>query len=166
MRLECPAEFPSSHFQQAIWGLLSLAPLSLLVGLTPMPAKSLALSSLPSSYLRYGGQGKMCCTSLFGYCICIVNLSCLIAASLNRTWILILGMSGLIVLFWFVKGGVALRYLVSSHFQLLNHSYQACLQVLFIGVMSCMYVLWDVIGESYSARVTRSLMETFSKTTR
>ena len=32
-----------------------------------------------------------------------------------RTWILIFGMSGLIVLFWFVAGGVALRYLVSPH---------------------------------------------------
>ena len=29
-----------------------------------------------------------------------------------RTWVLILGMSGLIVLFWFIEGGVALRYLV------------------------------------------------------
>ncbi len=47
-----------------------------------------------------------------------------------RSWLLILGMSGLIVLFWFVAGGVALRYFV-----------------LFIGVMSCMYVVWDVIGQ-------------------
>ena len=31
---------------------------------------------------------------------------------LVRTWLLILGMSGLIVLFWFVAGGVALRYFV------------------------------------------------------
>ncbi len=30
-----------------------------------------------------------------------------------RTWLLILGMSGLIVLFWFVGEGVALRYFVS-----------------------------------------------------
>ncbi len=32
--------------------------------------------------------------------------------SFFRTWALILGMSGLIVLFWFVGGGVALRYFV------------------------------------------------------
>lgn len=31
-----------------------------------------------------------------------------------RSWVLILGVSGLIVLFWFVGGGVALRYLVSA----------------------------------------------------
>ena len=48
----------------------------------------------------------------------------------RSSWALILGMSGLIILFWFVAGGVALRYLV-----------------LFIGVMSCMYVVWDVIGQ-------------------
>ena len=47
-----------------------------------------------------------------------------------RSWLLIFGMTGLIVLFWFVAGGVALRYFV-----------------LFIGVMSCMYVVWDVIGQ-------------------
>jgi hypothetical protein len=30
-----------------------------------------------------------------------------------RTWVLLLGMSGLIVLFWFLKGGEVLRYFVS-----------------------------------------------------
>jgi len=55
------------------------------------------------------------------------------------TWILILGMSGLIVLFWFVKEAVALRYLV-----------------LFIGVMSCMYVLWDVIDDTIARKVNTS----------
>ena len=33
-----------------------------------------------------------------------------------RSWLLILGMSGLIVLFWFVGGGAGLRYLVSIGF--------------------------------------------------
>lgn len=33
-----------------------------------------------------------------------------------RSWILILGMSGLILLFWFVGKGVALRYFVSTGF--------------------------------------------------
>ena len=31
-----------------------------------------------------------------------------------RTWVLLLGMSGLIVLFWFLNGGEVLRFLVSS----------------------------------------------------
>jgi hypothetical protein len=32
----------------------------------------------------------------------------------HRTWALILGMTGLIILFWFVAGSVALRYFVGS----------------------------------------------------
>lgn len=55
------------------------------------------------------------------------------------TWILILGMSGLIVAFWFIKEAVALRFLV-----------------LFIGVMSCMYVLWDVIDDTIARKVNTS----------
>ncbi|KAH8978710.1 peptidase M50B-like-domain-containing protein [Lactarius akahatsu] len=62
------------------------------------------------------------------------------------TWVLLLGMSGLIVLFWFVKGGVALRYLV-----------------LFIGVMSCMYVLWDVIDDTIARKVNSSDASAFAK---
>jgi hypothetical protein len=31
-----------------------------------------------------------------------------------RTWVLLLGMSGLIVLFWLLNGGEVLRYLVSA----------------------------------------------------
>lgn len=55
------------------------------------------------------------------------------------TWLLILGMSGLIILFWFVGESVALRYFV-----------------LFIGVMSCMYVLWDVIDDTIARKVNSS----------
>ncbi|KAJ3966592.1 peptidase M50B-like-domain-containing protein [Lentinula raphanica] len=62
------------------------------------------------------------------------------------TWVLILGMSGLIVLFWFVAGGVALRYLV-----------------LFIGVMSCMYCLWDIIDDTISRKVNSSDASQFAK---
>ncbi|KAF8515889.1 peptidase M50B-like-domain-containing protein [Gautieria morchelliformis] len=62
------------------------------------------------------------------------------------TWVLILGMSGLIVLFWFVAGGVALRYLV-----------------LFIGVMSCLYVLWDVIDDTIARKVNASDASAFAQ---
>lgn len=61
---------------------------------------------------------------------------------------LILGMSGLIVLFWFVAGGVALRYLVSDTRPRRGAALNFFGQILFIGVMSCLYVLWDVIGMS------------------
>ncbi|GLB37114.1 putative peptidase M50B-like [Lyophyllum shimeji] len=62
------------------------------------------------------------------------------------TWALILGMSGLVVLFWFVGGGVALRFFV-----------------LFIGVMSCMYVLWDVIDDTIARKVNESDASAFAK---
>ncbi|KAE9398372.1 hypothetical protein BT96DRAFT_920902 [Gymnopus androsaceus JB14] len=62
------------------------------------------------------------------------------------TWVLILGMSGVIVLFWFVAGGVALRYLV-----------------LFIGVMSCLYCLWDIIDDTISRKVNSSDASQFAK---
>jgi len=62
------------------------------------------------------------------------------------TWALILGMSALIVLFWFVGGGVALRYLV-----------------LFIGVMSCMYALWDVVDDTITRKVNTSDASQFAK---
>jgi len=62
------------------------------------------------------------------------------------TWALIFGMSGLIVLFWFVGGGVALRYFI-----------------LFIGVMSCMYVLWDVIDDTIARKVNESDASAFAK---
>ncbi|KAF9023010.1 hypothetical protein BDZ89DRAFT_1136958 [Hymenopellis radicata] len=62
------------------------------------------------------------------------------------TWLLIAGMSGLILLFWFVADGVALRYLV-----------------LFIGVMSCMYVLWDVIDDTIARKVNSSDASAFAK---
>ncbi|KAI0261725.1 peptidase M50B-like-domain-containing protein [Gloeopeniophorella convolvens] len=61
------------------------------------------------------------------------------------TWVLLLGMSGLIVLFWFVAGGEALRYLV-----------------LFIGVMSCLYVLWDVIDDTIARKVNSSDASAFA----
>lgn len=62
------------------------------------------------------------------------------------SWVLILGMSGLIVLFWFVGGGVALRYFV-----------------LFIGVMSCMYALWDVIDDTIARKTNSSDATAFAK---
>ena len=61
-------------------------------------------------------------------------------------------MSGLILLFWFVAGGVALRYFVRTQIHQVSIGNALNIpQVLFIGVMSDMYVLWDVVGTSSSA---------------
>jgi len=62
------------------------------------------------------------------------------------TWLLILGMSGLVILFWFVDGGVALRYFI-----------------LFIGVMSCMYVLWDIVDDTVERKVNSSDASAFAE---
>lgn len=62
------------------------------------------------------------------------------------TWVLIFGMAGLTILFWFVAGGAALRYFV-----------------LFVGVMSCMYVLWDVIDDTIARKVNESDASAFAK---
>jgi len=61
------------------------------------------------------------------------------------TWVLIFGMSALIVAFWFIAGGVALRYFV-----------------LFIGVMSCLYVVWDVIDDTITRKVNASDASAFA----
>lgn len=56
--------------------------------------------------------------------------------SFNHThsvWVLLLVMAGLIVAFWFIAHGIALQYLV-----------------LFIGVMSCLYSVWDIIDGEQS----------------
>lgn len=56
-------------------------------------------------------------------------------------------MAGLIIAFWFIRGGIALRYLVGGRISTEKQTaVLTCMQVLFIGVMSCLYVLWDVIG--------------------
>ncbi|KAF7311596.1 hypothetical protein MKEN_01062400 [Mycena kentingensis (nom. inval.)] len=62
------------------------------------------------------------------------------------TWLLILGMAGLIVLFWLVGDSVALRYLV-----------------LFIGVMSCLYAIWDIVDDTIARKVNSSDASAFAK---
>lgn len=62
------------------------------------------------------------------------------------TWVLILGMSGLIVLFWLVADSVALRFFI-----------------LFVGVMSDLYVLWDVIDDTIARKVNSSDASAFAR---
>lgn len=59
-----------------------------------------------------------------------IHLLTLLSFGDGRVWVLLLVMAGLIVAFWFIAHGVALQYLV-----------------LFIGVMSCMYSIWDIIDD-------------------
>ncbi|GAC72131.1 hypothetical protein PANT_6c00079 [Moesziomyces antarcticus T-34] len=62
------------------------------------------------------------------------------------TWVLILAMIGLFVLFWLVASSVALRYFV-----------------LFIGVMNCLYSVWDICDDLIFRKVNESDASAFSK---
>ncbi|KAH8824583.1 peptidase M50B-like-domain-containing protein [Flagelloscypha sp. PMI_526] len=111
--------------------------------------------TLPAGYLGSGFWGA--CLIACGFDTSASKIATLVLAAFFLitlwwarknwlSWVLILGMSGLIVLFWFVGQGVALRYLV-----------------LFIGVMSCMYVLWDVVDDTIARKVNASDAYQFSK---
>ncbi|KAA1477081.1 hypothetical protein DENSPDRAFT_844243 [Dentipellis sp. KUC8613] len=110
--------------------------------------------TLPAGYLGSSliGAALIACgfdtnaSKVASLCLAVFFLFTLWWARRNwLTWVLIVGMSGLIVLFWFVAGGEALRYLV-----------------LFIGVMSCLYVLWDVIDDTIARKVNTSDASAFA----
>jgi len=111
--------------------------------------------TLPAGYLGSGLIGA--CLIACGFDTNASKVACIVLGAFflftlwwarknMLTWLLILGMVGLIVLFWFVGGGVALRYFV-----------------LFVGVMSCMYVLWDVIDDTIARKVNTSDASAFAK---
>ncbi|WFD36068.1 hypothetical protein MCUN1_002939 [Malassezia cuniculi] len=62
------------------------------------------------------------------------------------TWVLIICMAGLFVLFWFVADSVALRYFV-----------------LFIGVMNCLYSVWDIFDDLVLRKVNESDASAFAR---
>ncbi|PWN54188.1 hypothetical protein IE53DRAFT_383208 [Violaceomyces palustris] len=62
------------------------------------------------------------------------------------TWVLLLAMIGLFVLFWLVGDSVALRYFV-----------------LFIGVMNCLYSVWDICDDLIFRKVNESDATAFAK---
>lgn len=62
------------------------------------------------------------------------------------TWALIIGFAAIIVALWLIKNSIALRYFV-----------------LFMGVMSCMYVLWDIVDDTLARKVNTSDASVFAK---
>ncbi|KAI6100483.1 peptidase M50B-like-domain-containing protein [Pisolithus croceorrhizus] len=111
--------------------------------------------SLPAGYLGSSFIGA--CLIACGFDTNASKVACLVLAVFFLftlwwakknwlSWLLILGMSGLIVLFWFIEGGVALRYFV-----------------LFIGVMSDLYVIWDVIDDTIERKVNNSDASAFAR---
>jgi hypothetical protein len=62
-----------------------------------------------------------------------------------RAWTNVALMTGLFILFWFVAGGIALRYFI-----------------LFIGVMSNMYALWDIVDDTIARKANGSDASAFA----
>jgi len=122
-------------------------------GVTKMSGGIQAIT-LPAGYLGSSFIGA--CLIACGFDTKASKIACLVLAAFFLftlwwarknwlSWVLIAGMSGLIILFWFVADAVALRYFV-----------------LFIGVMSCMYVLWDVIDDTIRRKVNNSDASAFA----
>jgi len=111
--------------------------------------------TLPAGYLGSSFIGA--CLIACGFDTNASKVACLVLAAFFiftlwwarknwLSWVLIIGMSGLIILFWFVADAVALRYFI-----------------LFVGVMSCMYVLWDVIDDTIRRKVNTSDASAFAE---
>jgi len=103
-----------------------------------LPAGYLGSSFIGAALIACGFDtkaSKIACLVLAGFFI----LTLWWARRSLFTWILIIGMAGLIVAFWFIADSVALRFLI-----------------LFIGVMSDLYVLWDVIDDTIARKVNSS----------
>jgi len=103
-----------------------------------LPAGYLGSSLIGAALIACGFDtkaSKIACLVLAGFFL----LTLWWARRNALTWALILGMAGLIVAFWFIADGVALRYLI-----------------LFIGVMSDLYCLWDVIDDTIARKVNSS----------
>jgi len=103
-----------------------------------LPAGYLGSSLIGAALIACGFDtkaSKIACLVLAGFFI----LTLWWARRSMFTWILIIGMAGLIVAFWFIADSVALRFLI-----------------LFIGVMSDLYVLWDVIDDTIARKVNSS----------
>ncbi|KAI6036990.1 peptidase M50B-like-domain-containing protein [Pisolithus microcarpus] len=111
--------------------------------------------SLPAGYLGSSFIGA--CLIACGFDTNASKVACLVLAVFFLftlwwakknwlSWVLILGMSGLIVMFWFIEDGVALRYFV-----------------LFMGVMSDLYVIWDVIDDTIERKVNNSDASAFAR---
>jgi len=62
------------------------------------------------------------------------------------TWVLVAGLGVLIILAWFIADSVALRYVI-----------------LFVGVMSCMYSIWDIIDDTIDRKVNESDASKFAE---
>lgn len=84
--------------------------------------------------------------------VSVIIAVCLLATLWwSRNWLtrgLTVLFIGLIIGFWFINGGAILRYIV-----------------LFMGVMSCLYSLWDIVEDLVVRKVNESDATKFAKHT-
>ncbi|KAG8891408.1 hypothetical protein FRB99_003618 [Tulasnella sp. 403] len=108
----------------------------------------IAAITLPAGYLGSSFIGA--CLIACGFDTTASKIACIVLAVFFLftlwwarknwlTWALIAGLGVLIILAWFIADSVALRYLI-----------------LFVGVMSCMYSIWDIIDDTLARKVNES----------
>ncbi|PWN97243.1 hypothetical protein FA09DRAFT_330880 [Tilletiopsis washingtonensis] len=111
--------------------------------------------TLPAGYLgsSFIGAAMIACafdiraSKVMSFVIAVCFLFTLWWARKNwLTWLLLLVFAGVLVAFWFIAHGVALQYFV-----------------LFLGVMSCLYSVWDICDDLIFRKVNESDATAFAK---
>jgi len=111
--------------------------------------------TLPAGYLGSSFIGA--CLIACGFDTTAAKIACLVLAIFFiftlwwarknwLTWALIGGLGVLIILAWFIDHSITLRYLV-----------------LFVGVMSCMYSIWDIFDDTLARKVNESDASKFAE---
>jgi len=111
--------------------------------------------TLPAGYLGSSFIGA--CLIACGFDIVASKIACIVLAVFFiftlwwarrnwLTWALVAGLAVLIILTWFIADSVALRFVI-----------------LFIGVMSCMYSIWDIIDDTLARKVNESDASKFAE---
>jgi len=111
--------------------------------------------TLPAGYLGSSFIGA--CLIACGFDVVASKIACIVLAVFFvftlwwarknwLTWALIAGLGVLIILAWFIADSVALRYVI-----------------LFVGVMSCMYSIWDIIDDTIDRKVNESDASKFAE---
>jgi len=111
--------------------------------------------TLPAGYLGSSLIGA--CLIACGFDVVASKIACIVLAVFFiftlwwarknwLTWALIAGLGVLIILAWFIADSVALRFVI-----------------LFVGVMNCMYSIWDIIDDTLSRTVNESDASRFAE---
>ncbi|KAG8808694.1 hypothetical protein FRC19_005716, partial [Serendipita sp. 401] len=148
------------EFSHALAGVLTCAKIKSIKldpdegGATRMSG-GIPLITLPAGYLGSSFMGA--CMIACGFNTNASKIASLVLAAIFIlalfwarksvvAWILIFGFAGILIALWLIKNSIGLRFFV-----------------LFMGVMSCMYVLWDVVDDTIARKVSTSDAGVFAK---